>query len=113
MESEEPVNANKAAQAQYIENQYIKVFGIIKSLQNQKNVQAFKIMPLKELNEVTHHILDCMSAVIYYASKSGCGDNLDIAMAGGGNTKFPGGMNIGGEINSTSGLTGTHQQVRK
>lgn len=54
------------------------MFGIIKSLQGQKNVQAFRIMPIKDLNEVTHHLLDCMSATIYYESKGGCGDSMPM-----------------------------------
>lgn len=60
----------RPVQQQFIESQYVKVFGIIKSLQNQKNVQAFKIMPLKDLNELTHHILECMTASIHYYSKA-------------------------------------------
>lgn len=65
MESEEvkPVEV-------FMENQYVKVYGIIKSLQGQKNVQAFKIVPIKELNEITHHMLECMNASIYYFGKA-------------------------------------------
>jgi hypothetical protein len=103
MESEESMN--KQAQAQFIENQYVKVFGIIKSLQGQKNLQAFRIMPIKELNEITHHILDCMSANIYYHSKGGC-ESMDMAMAGGNSM-----MNRNSESQNGSGLTGTHQAV--
>lgn len=65
IESEEPVE-----QKQFIENQYVKVFGIIKSLQGEKIVQAFRILPIKELNQVTHHMLECMNASIHYSQKS-------------------------------------------
>merc|ERR1719245_2913844 len=65
MESEEA----KPEQLQFMENQYVKVFGIIKSLQGEKIVQAFRILPIKELNEVTHHILECMNASIHYHTK--------------------------------------------
>lgn len=73
MDTDEP----KPQQSQFIENQYVKVFGIIKSLQNQKIVQAFRILPVKELNEITHHMLDCMNASIYYLTKGNC-ENLDM-----------------------------------
>ena len=32
-------------------------------------MQAFRILPVKDLNEVTHHILECMDASIHYATK--------------------------------------------
>ena len=54
----------------FIENQYVRVFGIIKSLQGQKIVQAFKILPVKDLNEITHHILDVMNSSIHYYAKA-------------------------------------------
>lgn len=59
----------KSPQA-FIEGQYVRVFGIIKSLQGQKNVQAFKIVPVRDLNEIAHHILDCMNTSIYYYAKA-------------------------------------------
>ena len=68
MESEEA----KPQQQQFMESQYVKVYGIIKSLQGEKIVQAFRIFPVKELNEITHHMLECMNSSIHYAQK-GCG----------------------------------------
>lgn len=78
IESEEPISNN--SQNQFVENQYVKVFGILKQLQGQKCLQAFKIMPIKELNEVTHHMLECMNASIYLATKTTSGDNADMTM---------------------------------
>lgn len=103
----------QAAQAQFIENQYVKVFGIIKSLQNQKNVQAFRIMPIKELNEVTHHMLDCISASIYYTTKGGC-DSIGMPAMVGNNTNPLKNANLHGDTGNngnTGGLNGTYQQV--
>lgn len=60
----------RPAHAQFMENQYVRVYGVVKQLQGQKLVQAFRILPIKELNEVTHHILECMNASIYYSSKA-------------------------------------------
>jgi replication factor A2 len=59
-----------------MENQYIKVFGIIKSLQGQKCVHAFRILPIDQLNEITHHILEVMNASIYYIAKAN-GQSID------------------------------------
>lgn len=69
MESEEE-NTNKQ-QSQFIENQYVKVYGLLKSLQGQKYVQAFRMLPLRELNEITYHMLECMNANIHHSSKAG------------------------------------------
>ena len=84
MESEE--SHVQQSQNQFIENQYVKVFGIIKSLGGVKNVQAFKIMPIKELNEVTHHILEVMNASVHLSTKgSGSGESdtgMDHSMQG-------------------------------
>ena len=48
MDSEEV----KEPQSQFIENQYVKVFGIIKSLQGQKNVQACLAQNIRNREEV-------------------------------------------------------------
>lgn len=65
---------SKPEEIQFMENQYVKVFGIIKSLANEKIVQSFKIVPIEELNQVTHHMLECMSASIHYAQGGQGGD---------------------------------------
>jgi len=101
MDSEEV----KEPQSQFIENQYVKVFGIIKSLQGQKNVQAFKIMPIKEINEITHHILECMNASIYYLTKAN-NENMDVAL----NNPMRN-TNLDGNSTSVGGLTGIYDQV--
>lgn len=90
MESEEV----KPQQQQFMESQYVKVFGIIKSLQGEKIVQAFRILPVKELNEITHHMLECMNASIHYAQK-GCGEDsgMDQPMKSMGNTGGMGSCN--------------------
>jgi hypothetical protein len=106
-------------QTHFIENQYVKVFGIIKSLQNQKIVQAFKIIPLKELNEITHHMLECMNASIYLYSKAN-GDTMDMTVNNhhqtGRDTSTANNYEYGGNNSatptSTSGLAGLNLIVR-
>jgi hypothetical protein len=68
-----------------MENQYVKVYGIIKSLQGQKNLQAFRILPLKELNEITHHMLACINASIHFTSKAEGGGEVRMDMQSDGN----------------------------
>lgn len=109
METEDP----RPQTSQFIENQYVKVFGIIKSLQNQKVVQAFRMLPIKELNEITHHLLECMSASIYYTSKAN-GEGLDMQI---GNPLKNSNLNgtsygdNGGSSLSTGGLSGIFLNV--
>jgi len=97
-DSDEP----RPAQSQFIENQYVKVHGIIKSLQGQKNVQAFNIRPIKELNEITHHNLEVMNASIHYAAKGNC-DSMDMQSNTAPSRPF--------NQQSTGGLTGLHSQI--
>ena len=52
-----------------IENQYARIYGAIKLLSGNKFVQIFRIFPLKDLNQVTFHILESMTASISYESK--------------------------------------------
>jgi replication factor A2 len=87
METEEA----RPKQSQFMENQYVRVYGVVKQLQGQKIVQAFRIIPIKDLNEVTHHILECMNASIHYKSKacgggSGGAENNTFEMSNTSNT---------------------------
>lgn len=100
METEE----TRPPQMQFIENQYVKVHGIIKSLGGQKNVQAFNIRPIKELNELTHHILECMNASIFYTQK---GNSEPIDM----HSNAPVTKSYNNQDSSSGGLTGLHLQV--
>ena len=103
----------RQAQREYVENQYVKVFGIIKSLAGQKILQAFKIMQIKELNEITHHMLECMNASIFYSSKSS-GDSLDVPVHSTNPLKN---ANLNGTSttsnNNSGGLSTIHSQVMR
>jgi hypothetical protein len=50
-------------------NQYIKVFGKVESLNGHNYILAFNMSPIKELNEVTNHILEAMNASIHQMTK--------------------------------------------
>lgn len=70
-------------------------------------------MPVKDLNEITHHILDCMNSSIHYYSKAN-GESTDISMASSyGHGVVPGGgmkHGTGGEA-SFGGLNGFQLNV--
>ncbi len=109
MESEE----ERPEHILFMENQYVKVFGIIKSLQGEKIVQAFRILPIKELNEVTHHMLECMSASIHY-SQAGSGDeiNHDMQMGYNENPLKNANNNSTATSGNSAGLSSCHTQVK-
>ena len=42
------------------EGMYVKVIGHLKPFNKQKNIIAFKIRPVEDFNEVTHHLCEVM-----------------------------------------------------
>ena len=111
MENEE----GNQQQSQFIENQYVKVYGLLKSLQGQKYVQAFRMLPLRELNEITYHILECMNAFIHHSSKGGNNNSNDMYGTPSGTNPLKN-YNLNGAYNNESsfngsGLSGIHSQV--
>lgn len=112
MESDENVNP----QSHYIENQYIKVYGILKSLQGQKYVQAFRILPIKELNEITYHMLECMNASIYHSNKNPNGNHESNDMYGTPSSNPLKNANLNGtydndNVGNGGGLSGVYMQI--
>jgi replication factor A2 len=98
----------RPAQPEFIENQYVRVYGVIKSLQGQKNLQAFKILPVKELNEITYHMLQCINASIHYLGKANGANMGEDSMDMMGN----GSSNSGSRTNSNNaGLTTLQAQI--
>lgn len=105
IESETPAKE----QQEFIENQYVRVNGIIKSLQNEKIVQAFNIRPLLSMNELTNHMLEVINTSIHYASGGSCGGGMDPNAT---NSLGGGGMKGGNSNNSDSnGLTGIQHEI--
>ena len=50
--------------------QYAKLYGALKSDPIRgKHIQLFKLLPMKELNEITHHMLACINESIYQSEK--------------------------------------------
>ena len=48
-------------------NKYYKVYGFVKQENNTNVIQALTIVALKDLNEITNHILECMNASVHYS----------------------------------------------
>ena len=44
------------------EGMYVKVIGHLKQFNKQRNIVAFKIRPIEDFNEVTHHMAEVMYA---------------------------------------------------
>ena len=42
------------------EGTYVRIFGVFKTFGNKRQVQAFRIRPVTDMNEVTYHALECM-----------------------------------------------------
>lgn len=40
------------------ENTYVRVYGTVRSFGGKRNVTAFKMVPVMDMNEVTYHILE-------------------------------------------------------
>lgn len=50
----------------FVLNQFVKVFGTIRSCRGKNIMNAFKIIPIKELIEVIHHMLE---SNLYYSEE--------------------------------------------
>lgn len=40
------------------ENTYVRVYGTVRSFGGKRNVTAFKMVPVMDMNEVTYHMLE-------------------------------------------------------
>ena len=75
---EEILAAASEIKPEFVEGQYVKIYGVVKTSNEATNyVEALRIMPVKELNEITNHILECMDASIYVHTKAKS-SNLDF-----------------------------------
>lgn len=42
-------------------NDYVQIFGNVKANKGKKVLMAFKIMPIKDINAITFHYLQCIN----------------------------------------------------
>ena len=48
------------------ENTYVRVFGNVRSFQNQRSLVAFKITPIEDMNELTTHLLEVVHSHLWW-----------------------------------------------
>ena len=47
------------------ENTYVKVFGHVRAFGGKRNVVAFKVMPITDMNALTTHMLEVIHSHLY------------------------------------------------
>ena len=47
------------------ENTYVRVYGHLRSFNNKRNVVAFRVLPLTDMNELTTHLLETVHGHMY------------------------------------------------
>ena len=53
-----------------VENSYYRVYGTLRSLQGRKYLQMVRILPIKDLNELTTHILEVIHKPLLFQKLS-------------------------------------------
>ncbi|XP_063679775.1 replication protein A 32 kDa subunit-like [Bolinopsis microptera] len=86
---------------------YVRVYGHLRSLNDQRNVIAFKVAPLESHNEISNHILEVVRSHL----KLKKGLSAPGGMAGAANGTFTNGNSHSNGNDSTSGLGPAQQSV--
>ena len=47
------------------ENTYVRVHGHVRAFQDKRNVAAFRVLPLTDMNELTTHMLEVVHCHLY------------------------------------------------
>lgn len=50
---------------------YVRVHGMLKSIQGNKSLNVFSIRPVMDFNEIVHHFLECMYVHLYHTRLQG------------------------------------------
>ena len=53
------------------ENTYVRVFGHVRAFNNKRNVVAFKVVPLMDMNELTTHLLEVVHSHLALTKRQG------------------------------------------
>ncbi|PVD23604.1 hypothetical protein C0Q70_16876 [Pomacea canaliculata] len=86
------------------ENTYVRVYGHVRSFAGKRNVTAFKITPVEDMNELTCHILE----VLYSKAQS---SNSVPDTRPHNTSAVVGNRNINDYSSNSYGLSGLHQQI--
>ncbi len=49
----------------YREGSYVRVFGNLRSFNGKRHFAGFKVQPINDFNEVTHHLLEIIYVHLY------------------------------------------------
>jgi len=107
------------------ENTYVRVFGKVRTWGNQRGVTGFAIVPLKNLNELTMHILEVTHCKLFFGKdilrrhEERANNKTPSAGAGTGTGAMAATANYGATSKSmpaaaiSSGLTGMNGEIHK
>lgn len=63
----DPENENDAAKGKIVDNNYVRVWGRLKSFGNKLHVSAHVIRPISDYNEVNYHLLEATVVHLFFA----------------------------------------------
>jgi len=95
------------------QNDYVRVFGSIRTFKGIRNIVAFKIDRLQDMNEMTLHIIETLHAHLAVQKRQSGQYSLPGGIAGGVSTSHTP-MDLGGSNSSVipdQGLSGIQKQV--
>jgi replication factor A2 len=97
----DPDNENDAAKGKIMENNYVRVWGRLKSFGNKRHVGAHVIRPISDFNEISYHLLEATAVHLFFARgpPSGAKGGANV-MNGGQDTH----MSNGGDFGIGGGL---------
>ena len=107
-------NAQEMSQMQQIvEGNWVVVLGNLKNFQGKRSVTAYRLLPVRDPNEITTHMLECIDANMYWKKLEknagmGGGSMGDAMQVDGMGLGLSGGMN---NSYANSGLTPLQQQL--
>ncbi|KAK3090357.1 hypothetical protein FSP39_011153 [Pinctada imbricata] len=83
------------------ENTYVRVYGNVRSFGGKRNVVAFKILPVMDMNEITYHMLEVTYSHLVLSKQSngnvdGGGGGQSVSYGGGDYSNSDGGGMVSG-----------------
>jgi replication factor A2 len=95
------------------ENIYVRVHGHVRAFGGKRNVAAFRVVPLTDMNELTSHLLEVIYAHAYWtkdhSATRGATSHMGNSMMNTTRSGFDTSSNFGGQVDV--GLTAQQQQV--
>lgn len=91
------------------ENTYVRVIGHVRAFQGKRNLVAFKLLPIEDMNELTSHMLEVIKAHIML-SRGQMGGAQTSAAAGSSTSMGGDGMYSG--MQPDQGLSSIQKQVQ-